>query len=266
MDERQFNYLQEMDIPLWVSREGHDSAELHEIQSEVASQLGEAQSIPPSVEERQPPIAAHTIDESPQVLEVADNKEVALDWDGLQRVVSQCQLCPERAAQRSQTIFGVGNPQADWLIVGDAPGTEEDRQGEPFVGQAGQLLNAMLLAIGLKRSQVYIANILKCTPPNNRDSQPSEITACSSYLKRQIELIQPKMILVVSEVAAQALLNTSEAVGELREKIHQFEYGSGVEIPLVVTYHPAYLIRAPQEKAKSWYDLKLALSSLEQSP
>ena len=184
-----------------------------------------------------------------------------LDWDALQQRVTDCQHCAELVGTRSQSVFGVGNRQADWLIIGEAPGTEEDRQGEPFIGPAGQLLNAMFAAIGLKRQQVYITNVLKCRPPDNRDPHVDEAAACLPYLHRQIALIQPKMILLVGRVAAQQLLGSDAKVGTLRGQVHRYQDS----IPMVVTYHPAYLLRKPSEKRKSWEDLCLARAQLEPS-
>jgi len=174
--------------------------------------------------------------------------------------VAECRSCEELAASRTQTVFGVGNPNADWLVIGEAPGADEDRQGEPFVGRAGQLLNAMLAAVGLGREQVYIANVLKCRPPNNRDPKAEEAAACAGFLQRQIALIQPKLILVVGRIAAQNLLDTDAPIGTLRGRVHRLESG----VPVVVTYHPAYLLRSPQEKRKAWADLCLARSVLQE--
>jgi DNA polymerase len=151
-------------------------------------------------------------------------------------------------------VFGVGNTQADWLIIGEAPGAEEDRRGEPFVGRAGQLLDEMLRATGQSRGEVYIANVLKCRPPNNRDPELGEARACRGYLDRQIALLKPKIILAVGRIAAQTLLATDTPVGKLRGKLHHLG-----DIPLVVTYHPAYLLRSPRQKSKSWADLCLAM-------
>jgi len=176
-------------------------------------------------------------------------------WGALRHSVSTCQQC-ELHQGRTQTVFGVGDHNADWLIIGEAPGAEEDRQGEPFVGRAGKLLNSMLLACGLQREQVFIANILKCRPPNNRDPKPEEIVACSSYLREQIDLIQPKIILVVGRIAAQNLLQTETPIGKMRGQ--RYEYAE-TGIPVVVTYHPAYLLRSPREKRKAWQDLQLAM-------
>jgi DNA polymerase len=168
--------------------------------------------------------------------------------------VSQCTRCA-LAQGRTQTVFGVGNRNAEWMIIGEAPGAEEDRQGEPFVGRAGQLLNAMLLAIGLKREQVYIANILKCRPPNNRDPRPEEEDACRDYLERQIRLLKPKIILAVGRIAAQNLLRVDTPIGKMRGRVYQYQDQG---IPVVITYHPAYLLRSPLEKRKAWQDLLFA--------
>lgn len=175
-------------------------------------------------------------------------------WEELRRTVAECTRC-ELHRGRTQTVFGVGDPHAEWLIIGEAPGAEEDRQGEPFVGRAGQLLTAMLLAVGLEREQVFIANILKCRPPNNRDPQPEEINCCAPFLERQIALVAPRIILAVGRIAGQNLLNTSTSIGKLRGQA--FAYGER-RIPLVVTYHPAYLLRSPREKRKVWQDLLFA--------
>ena len=178
---------------------------------------------------------------------------------GLPGEVAACTRCALHAS-RTQTVFGVGDPQADWLVIGEAPGAEEDRQGEPFVGRAGQLLNEMLRAVGLGRERVYIANILKCRPPNNRDPRPDEVAACGSYLQRQIDVIRPRIILAVGRIAAQNLLKSEQPVGRLRGRVHRYAPG---DIPLVVTYHPAYLLRSPGEKRKSWDDLCLARAALQ---
>lgn len=177
-----------------------------------------------------------------------------LDWTGLQQTVSKCTGCSLHET-RTQTVFGVGNPEADWLFIGEAPGAEEDRRGEPFVGRSGQLLDQMLAAIGQSRGSVFIANIIKCRPPNNRDPKPEEASACRGYLERQIEIINPKIIIAVGKISAQNLLGTDAPVGRMRGKRHSFG-----NVPLVVTYHPAYLLRSPSQKRKSWEDLCLARS------
>ncbi len=180
---------------------------------------------------------------------------LAADWSGLREQVSACTACDQLCRTRTQTVFGVGNPKAEWLIIGEAPGAEEDRQGEPFVGRAGQLLNAMLLAIGLPRESVFIANILKCRPPGNRDPRPEEVSNCLPFLRQQIALLQPKLLLAVGRIAAQNLLATDAPLARLRGKLHHF---GDAETPLVITYHPAYLLRTPADKRKAWDDLKFA--------
>lgn len=180
-----------------------------------------------------------------------------MDWDALTQGIRQCQACG-LCKSRTQAVPGTGDRQARWLLVGEAPGAEEDRQGEPFVGRAGQLLDNMLAALQLRRGQgVYIANVLKCRPPGNRDPELDEIAACRPWLLRQIELIAPSIIVCVGRHAAQTLLASDAPVGQLRGHVHDFN-----GIPLVVTYHPAYLLRSPERKAVAWQDLLLARRSL----
>ena len=176
----------------------------------------------------------------------------ALGWDELRDCVASCTRC-ELHQSRTQTVFGVGNPDASWMIIGEAPGAEEDRRGEPFVGRAGKLLDEMLRAIGQARKDVFIANILKCRPPNNRDPKTDEVGQCRGYLERQISLVNPSIVLAVGRIAAQNLLGTDSPVGRLRGRRHSLG-----EIPLVVTYHPAYLLRSPSQKRKAWEDLAMA--------
>lgn len=190
-------------------------------------------------------------DPQPEIID-ADIASDSLDWDSLRDTVARCTRC-SLCQSRTQTVFGVGDSSADWMFIGEAPGAEEDRRGEPFVGRAGMLLDEMLRAVGLGRDRVFIANILKCRPPNNRDPKPEESAACRGYLERQIELVQPKIILAVGRIAAQLLLETDAPVGRMRGSVHQL--GS---TPLIVTYHPAYLLRSPSQKRKSWDDLCLA--------
>ncbi len=175
-------------------------------------------------------------------------------WVALEAEVASCTRCALHQT-RTRTVFGTGSHQARWLVIGEAPGADEDRQGEPFVGRAGQLLTEMLRAVGLSREQVFIANILKCRPPENRDPKPEEAKSCENYLLRQIDLIKPGLILAVGRIAAQNLLQVDTPIGKLRGQIH--EYGPA-RIPVVVTYHPAYLLRSPGQKARSWDDLCLA--------
>ena len=186
---------------------------------------------------------------------LAPAPDASSDWQLLQDEVSGCVKCG-LAATRTRTVFGVGNPHAEWLVIGEAPGAEEDRQGKPFVGAAGKLLDAMLLAIGLSREQnVFVANMLKCRPPGNRDPQPAEVAACLPYLMRQIAALTPKLILAVGRIAAQNLHATDVPLGRLRGRVHRF---GPLSTALIVTYHPAYLLRSPAEKRKAWEDLKFA--------
>src|SRR5450631_2436405 len=181
-------------------------------------------------------------------------REAGVDWPELKSRVAACTRCA-LCGTRTQTVFGVGSQQAEWLVVGEAPGAEEDRQGEPFVGRAGQLLNSMLRAIGLAREQVYIANVLKCRPPGNRDPSASECASCLPYLERQIEFLNPRIMLAVGRIAAQNLLHVDAPLARLRQQEHRFGKS---RVPLVVTYHPAYLLRSPADKRKAWEDLQLA--------
>ncbi len=232
MDSRQQAYLQAMGIDIWVQRDADIQVNAIPLVTAANPQADPVPSINPS-----------SSDDLSQ-----------LDWSALQARVSACTLC-ELHQGRTQTVFGVGNPRAELLIIGEAPGAEEDRQGEPFVGRAGQLLNAMLKAIRLQRQEVYIANILKCRPPNNRDPKPEEAALCSQYLVRQIELIQPKLILALGRIAAQRLLQTDMNLGKMRGQLHRYTL---TDTPLIVTYHPADLLRTPSDKRKAWQDLIFA--------
>lgn len=187
--------------------------------------------------------------------------DVAARWDALRTEVLSCTRCALHQG-RTQGVLGVGPRRADWMVIGEAPGAEEDRRGEPFVGRAGHLLDAMLHAIGLNRgTNVYIANVLKSRPPGNRDPKPEEVAACLPYLMRQIELLQPRLMLAVGRIAAQNLLSTDLSLGRLRGKVHHF---GELNTPLIVTYHPAYLLRTPADKSKAWEDLKFARSVFRQ--
>ena len=182
-----------------------------------------------------------------------------MGWPELKRAVVDCTACPLHQT-RKQTVFGVGDESADWLLVGEAPGADEDRLGEPFVGQAGKLLDNMLAAIRLKRGEnVYIANVLKCRPPANRNPEPGEVARCSPHLIRQIELIRPKLIVAMGRSAAQTLLNSDATIASLRGKVHRYQ-----GVPLIITYHPAYLLRNLPDKAKAWADLVFAVRMLRQ--
>lgn len=231
-ENKRLYYLDQMGIQAWVSQ-----ASIH------TPQVAEA-----VIAEK---VVANELDadQSPK------QKITSANIEELKLTVSNCTQC-ELHRTRTQTVFGVGHPAAEWLIIGEAPGADEDRLGEPFVGRAGQLLTSMLRAMGLAREEVFIANILKCRPPNNRDPQANEINSCSTYLRQQIELIQPKIILVVGRIAAQSLLNVDTPIGKMRGK--KFTY-QDTNIPVVATYHPAYLLRSPQQKRSAWEDLKFAL-------
>ncbi|MHB1590660.1 MAG: uracil-DNA glycosylase [Sulfuricella sp.] len=181
-----------------------------------------------------------------------------LGWSELKSRVAACTAC-ELYRTRTRTVFGVGDENADWLFIGEAPGADEDAQGEPFVGQAGKLLDNMLKSIGLKRGDnVYIANVVKSRPPNNRNPLPDEIAACFPYLRRQIELIQPKLIITLGKIASETLLGREATIASLRGKVHAYQ-----GIPLIVTYHPAYLLRTLQDKARAWEDLCLAKQTMQ---
>ncbi|MPZ44167.1 MAG: uracil-DNA glycosylase [Betaproteobacteria bacterium] len=181
-----------------------------------------------------------------------------MDWAALKGSVAQCVACPLHRT-RTQTVFGVGDERADWLFVGEGPGAEEDAKGEPFVGQAGRLLDNMLAAIEFERGKgVYIANVVKCRPPNNRNPEEREMTCCEPYLARQIELIEPRLIVALGRVAANHLLQTDASIASLRGRVHEYR-----GTPLIVTYHPAYLLRSLQEKAKAWVDLCFARATLD---
>ncbi len=202
-------------------------------------------------QEKNPPVSAK--EEAAETGGSREEQIATMEWPALKAAVAGCTACGLRAGCK-QTVFGVGDESANWLLVGEAPGAEEDRLGEPFVGQAGKLLDNMLAPLGLARGKnVYIANVLKCRPPGNRNPEPSEVATCSPYLRRQIELIRPKLIMAMGRFAVQTLLNTDATIGSLRGKVHQYH-----GVPLVVTYHPAYLLRNLPDKAKAWADLVFA--------
>ena len=236
-------YLDALGIDLWVSRSAQPVAPAIEV-------AARAPAAPAATVANRVPAAVPVPPRGP----AAAGADAPL-WQALREEVRACTKCPLHLT-RTQGVFGVGPQRADWLVIGEAPGAEEDRRGEPFVGAAGQLLDAMLQAIGLDRaSNVYIANVLKSRPPGNRDPKPEEVSACMPYLKRQVELLRPKLMLAVGRIAAQNLLGTDAPLGRLRGQVHQFG-----AVPLVVTYHPAYLLRTPGEKRKAWEDLKFARS------
>ncbi|MEA3121688.1 MAG: uracil-DNA glycosylase [Paraburkholderia sp.] len=183
-----------------------------------------------------------------------------LDWDALEARVATCELC-RLCEKRTNTVFGVGDREADWMLIGEAPGENEDKQGEPFVGQAGKLLDSMLRALELERGRnVYIANVVKCRPPGNRNPEPDEVGRCEPYLQRQVALVKPKLIVALGRVAAQNLLKSDASISSLRGRVHRYE-----NVPVVVTYHPAYLLRSLPDKAKAWADLCLAHDTYRQA-
>lgn len=240
MDERRrLSYLKVMGVTVWQPRVGAKSAAVRAPAIESTPLLVQPASLGP-----QAPV-------SPEPARPEAPAVTAMDWETLQARVTGCRACA-LCETRHQTVFGVGNRNAGLMIIGEAPGVDEDREGEPFVGRAGRLLNLMLEAIGLTREQVFIANILKCRPPGNRDPRPDEIAQCEGYLRRQIALVGPRMILSVGRVSAQHLLGTDISVGRLRGRWLEL---APEAIPVRVTYHPAYLLRSPEQKAKAWQDL-----------
>ncbi len=259
-------YLDAMGIRAWVPRQG--SAQAEEIPESLAPEptprptpepAPAPVTLPVTPVEATAPARRAKAPAKPPELKVVRNDGEPVEWTSFREEVAGCRQCT-LCESRTQTVFGVGDKQARWLVVGEAPGVDEDQQGEPFVGPTGQLLSAMLKAAGHTREQVFITNVLKCRPPENRDPHKDELAACSSYLVRQIELIKPSLILAVGRVAAHHLLETDIPVGRLRGIRHVH---AATSIPVVVTYHPAYLMRKPSEKRKSWDDLRLAMSCSE---
>lgn len=259
MDSRRLLYLQRMGIDVWVRRTDAAAASLRPETAEESERTPE--SAPAGEVSAARPAAAGGVSQSPDgaALEPDATAAEAADWETLRQAVLNCTRCPLHRT-RTQGVFGVGSQTARLLIVGEAPGAEEDRRGEPFVGRAGQLLDAMLRAIDLDRQTVYITNILKSRPPENRDPRPEEVAACEPYLRRQIELLAPALIVAVGRVAAQNLLRTDRPLGRLRGQWHR--YGPR-ETPLLATYHPAYLLRNPADKRKAWQDLKAVRRALD---
>jgi uracil-DNA glycosylase len=255
--QRRNQYLDAIGIDVWVPRHGVPDAGAAALRPAAATL---------AVEEMEPAAAGRELlaglervemppAASPSPTTAPLPADLAAGWAQLRSEVAVCTKCALHSS-RTQGVFGVGNPQADWLVIGEAPGAEEDRRGEPFVGRAGQLLDAMLRAISLSReTNVFIANVLKSRPPGNRDPKPEEVAACLPYLMRQIALMRPRVILAVGRIAAQNLLSTDLPLGRLRGKVHHF---GELNTPLIVTYHPAYLLRTPGDKRKAWEDLKFA--------
>jgi DNA polymerase len=267
--ERQRAMLREMGIRVWPV--GEASAADPQLAAAVSSTSGLAAvaddaraDVPASSASVAP---AH--DETSARIVESGRRPVGVEtmgWDALRETVGACTAC-KLCEARKQAVFGTGSSRAQWLIVGEAPGEQEDLQGEPFVGKSGQLLDAMLHAIGLTRGdaepqhQVYIANTIKCRPPGNRNPQPSELAQCEPFLIRQLALLQPRIIVAMGRFAVQSLLRSNEPVGRLRGRVHRFQ-----GVPLIVTYHPAYLLRNPEDKARAWDDLCLAVETLRLAP
>jgi uracil-DNA glycosylase len=237
-------YLEAIGVDVWVRRPGGPLAGLEvdrPVQTEVTEPSGKEEGV---IQE-----------------EIGVQTDAVASWDALRSEILSCTKCALHKT-RTQGVVGVGPQRTDWMVIGEAPGAEEDRRGEPFVGRAGHLLDAMLRAIGLDRgANVYIANVLKSRPPNNRDPKPEEVAACLPYLMRQIVLLQPRLMLAVGRIAAQNLLGVDTPLGRLRGKVHHF---GELNTPLIVTYHPAYLLRTPADKRKAWEDLKFARSVFRQ--
>jgi DNA polymerase len=250
--------LEEMGLtPVWRLRQATPESEQGAASAAVAvpeSQITNDESPPPAAGQK-PRITTH----DSRITDSSDRRAtiMRMEWPGLKETVASCVACPLHA-KRNKTVFGVGDENADWLFVGEGPGAEEDAQGEPFVGQAGRLLDSMLAAIKLKRgANVYIANVVKCRPPGNRNPEPAEALACEPHLHRQIDLIKPKLIIALGKVAAANLLASDASVASMRGKVHQYR-----GIPLIVTYHPAYLLRSLQEKSKAWTDLCFSIKTM----
>ena len=258
-NERQLEMLRQMGLRVWQPADAATPAP-----RAVAPHAARPAGIAVAAERvaMRPADAASASDPGPAPPGVA--AVASLDWPELREAVAACRAC-RLCDSRKQTVFGVGHAQAHWMVVGEAPGAQEDEQGEPFVGAAGQLLDAMLRALGLSRDadgeaaeRVFIANTLKCRPPGNRNPQADEMQRCEPFLVRQIQLVRPRLIVAMGRFAVQALLRTSEPVGRLRGRVHRYQ-----GVPLVVTYHPAYLLRNLLDKAKAWEDLCLAASVAE---
>ena len=259
MKSRRDVMLEEMGLgPTWRLREGAPVTEATAIEPPVAD-AAPAKAAPEEVVSRQS-ICAPSGRGNPSVVTPRDSRRAAImlkEWPALKADVAACTACALHA-KRNKTVFGVGDENADWLFVGEGPGAEEDAQGEPFVGQAGKLLDNMLAAIRLKRGEnVYIANVVKCRPPGNRNPEAGEALACEPYLHRQIDLIRPKLIVALGKVAAANLLATDASVASMRGRVHEYR-----GTPLIVTYHPAYLLRTLADKAKAWEDLCFAVRTM----
>ncbi|SAL27059.1 phage SPO1 DNA polymerase--like protein [Caballeronia turbans] len=277
--------IEELGIgPVWVRRgvasvapveDERPPAESAALVSEAPAPVGMRQApqpaAPPSAlqpESDVPPVDAYDdlpwTDDAPAHAEAAvveaPSDVHTLDWDALAERVANCERC-RLCERRTNTVFGVGDREADWMLIGEAPGENEDKQGEPFVGQAGKLLDNMLRALTLSRqSNVYIANVIKCRPPGNRNPELDEVARCEPYLQRQVELVKPKVIVAMGRFAAQSLLKNEASIASMRGRVHEYR-----GVPVIVTYHPAYLLRSLQDKAKAWADLCLARNTYREA-
>lgn len=274
-DARQIALLQAMNLPAWELRTADGAPEAVAVQDGHAAEVAllddpPAHLAPAPAAVASPPAPTRPADPAPEARPIAPpvapghrpEGVASMDWPALREAVAGCRACSLCEGRRN-TVFGVGHERAEWMIVGEAPGENEDRLGEPFVGQAGKLLDSMLRAVGLTRSeapprqQVYIANVLKCRPPGNRNPLPEEVAQCEPFLRRQVELVQPRIIVAMGRFAVQSLLQTNDAIGKLRGRVHRYH-----DVPLIVTYHPAYLLRNLPDKAKAWEDLCLARDTI----
>ncbi|MDP1783112.1 MAG: uracil-DNA glycosylase [Hydrogenophaga sp.] len=255
LDARQRAMLAEMGVRVWAPKPAPAQIPAVAVHDPVAAPAPRAVAVAA-------PMAAPALTPPAQATPSRPASPVAtLDWPALRDAVASCQACG-LCQGRTNTVFGVGDEQADWMVVGEAPGENEDLQGEPFVGAAGQLLDNMLKAVGRSRTGkgaegAYITNVLKCRPPANRNPQADEVASCEPYLARQVALVKPKVIVAMGRFAVQALLKTNEPIGRLRGQMHHYE-----GVPVIVTYHPAYLLRTPADKGKAWADLCLAMAQL----
>lgn len=271
LDARQRAMLAEMGVRVWAPKPQQPSMAPPATAPDVTAPAVRA--APPAIASAAPaaasatapmraPAMADAVAPAPASRPATPSPVDHMDWPALREAVSGCQACG-LCKGRKNTVFGVGDEQADWMIVGEAPGENEDLQGEPFVGAAGQLLDQMLRAVGRSRSGTadqgtYIANVLKCRPPANRNPQPDEVARCEPYLARQVALVKPRVIVAMGRFAVQSLLKTNEPIGRLRGRVHQYE-----GVPVIVTYHPAYLLRTPADKGKAWADLCLAMETVQ---
>ena len=281
LDERRIAMLMEMNIKVWtepqadrvVSEGGVGARALAQSPSPTRSRA--PATVPAARDAAEPAISLPIAIEPPDTREQRAARESrvglqplpanisTMDWAALEQAVADCRACT-LCGSRKNTVFGVGSQRADWLVVGEAPGENEDLAGEPFVGQSGKLLDNMLRAMGLSRQGEgaqgsYIANVIKCRPPANRNPLPQEVAQCEPFLRRQVELLQPKIILALGRFAIQSLLQSNEPIGKLRGRVHDYH-----GVPVIVSYHPAYLLRSLPEKAKAWADLCLALEVMRQ--